>query len=375
MNYGNKLIRLLKKKKRIDLHGFRFKALLKNKKETYFKDVFVKEIPLIPFEMLELINANLNNFNIINQKYNNLRYNINSQCNVEIFVNYLVSKICELNLSPNFCLSYGVYYTEMNKFTYRLSEDDYCMIPSKYHKYILKKKKAVYLQLPNIPVYLSVTNYINFNFEYIYDNGFLDNNLLISIVFQIYSAIVIAYKYFKIKHNDIHVGNIMLSNTNLKYLYYSIDTKIYRIPTYGYIVKIIDWGRATYEIDELKGYNSIFDIHGECFGQYIYDRLGACKDIIKPDINRWSDIILVSHNILNKCIKFRNTKIGKLLLRIIRDENNDILDIDNFNWNIYKKITSSKFNIKPRNIFKNKLFNKYIVSNVQSKNIIYDINY
>ena len=49
----------------------------------------------------------------------------------------------------------------------------------------------------------------------------------------------VEWSYFKLTHNDLHLGNILFKPTNDEYLYYKIMNKYYKIPTYGYIVKII----------------------------------------------------------------------------------------------------------------------------------------
>ena len=54
-NHTHKLIKLLKKKHRIDTHGFIFKGLIKYKSKQYYKQLFIKEIPIIS------IKTNLNN--------------------------------------------------------------------------------------------------------------------------------------------------------------------------------------------------------------------------------------------------------------------------------------------------------------------------
>jgi hypothetical protein len=60
--------------------------------------------------------------------------------------------------------------------------------------------------------------------------------------------ILLAYqKAFHFTHNDLHTNNIMYVNTDKKYLYYRYDKKVYKVPTYGRIFKIIDFGRSVYK--------------------------------------------------------------------------------------------------------------------------------
>tara|TARA_B100000941_G_C28380772_1_gene487220 strand:+ start:116 stop:613 length:498 start_codon:yes stop_codon:yes gene_type:complete len=164
----------------------------------------------------------------------------------------------------------------------------------------------------------------------------------------------------------------MLNKTDIKFLYYSLDNKFYKVPTHGYILKIIDWGRSTYKIGEFIGMNSIYDRENDCHGQYIYNRLGPKTKSITLDKNKWSDIVMISHSLLYEFPEFINTRIGLFLLKMIEDRNGEILDPTKFDWSIYKTINKMEYNIKPRNVFKNKIFNRYLIENTDSQ-IIYKI--
>ena len=61
--------------------------------------------------------------------------------------------------------------------------------------------------------------------------------------------ILITYqKMFSFTHNDLHTNNIMYIETEKRFLYYKINHRHYKIPTYGKIFKIIDYGRAIYNL-------------------------------------------------------------------------------------------------------------------------------
>lgn len=70
-------------------------------------------------------------------------------------------------------------------------------------------------------------------------------------VFQVVAALTTAQQLFEFVHNDLHTNNVMWSSTDEEYLYYEIKgatgkDRYYRVPTFGKIFKIIDFGRATY---------------------------------------------------------------------------------------------------------------------------------
>ena len=188
------------------------------------------------------------------------------------------------------------------------------------------------------------------------------------MVFQIFCSMITIYNTFNIKHNDLHIGNILLKSTKKEFLYFKIDDKVYKVPTNGYIVKIIDWGRATYNINGFNGNNSIYNVNNECFGQYVFNKIGKSKKNLNTDKNKYSDIVMLSHNLLHEFEFIRNTKLGKFLKNNISSYNGYNLDYTKFNWKIYKEISKYKFNIRPRNILKNKIFSNFITNNADDLN-------
>jgi hypothetical protein len=78
-------------------------------------------------------------------------------------------------------------------------------------------------------------------------------------IFQVIAALSAAQHLFGFVHNDLHTNNVMWVRTNKPYIYYRIhpkkgDVYVYRVPTYGYLMKIIDFGRATYWLPEPAGF-------------------------------------------------------------------------------------------------------------------------
>lgn len=70
-------------------------------------------------------------------------------------------------------------------------------------------------------------------------------------IFQVVAALTTAQQLFEFVHNDLHTNNVMWTTTDQEYLYYEIKgstgkDRYYRVPTFGKIFKIIDFGRATY---------------------------------------------------------------------------------------------------------------------------------
>ena len=182
LNYKHKLVRLYKKKVRINTIGFCYKALIKYYNTTYFTNVFVKEIPIFSPSTLTLINKKTDKISPLNNKFNSIVYDINSSINIEILVNYLVSKLNEYNLSPTFCKCYGCYLVNMKKFSYSIGDTpeykDY--FSSKENNYISDKIEIyetyndTLLQLNHTPIYLLATEKGDFDMDFLIHKNLLD---------------------------------------------------------------------------------------------------------------------------------------------------------------------------------------------------------
>ena len=103
----------------------------------------------------------------------------------------------------------------------------------------------------------------------------------IACLFQIIMTLVTYQKLFNFTHNDLHTNNIMFISTDKKYLNYKFNGQHYRVPTYGRIYKIIDFGRAIYNFNGKQIISDSFYLKGDAAGQYNFS---ACKNINKREI-------------------------------------------------------------------------------------------
>ena len=91
---------------------------------------------------------------------------------------------------------------------------------------------------------------------------------------QVIFALAFAQRSFGFVHNDLHVMNVMYIPTDKEYFYYGMGGKTYRVPTYGKLIKIIDFDRATFSVKLPKMKESKFFISDqfqqeeEAGGQY-----------------------------------------------------------------------------------------------------------
>jgi len=90
----------------------------------------------------------------------------------------------------------------------------------------------------------------------------------LSMLMQVIMTLIAYQKAFSFTHNDLHTNNIMHVKTKKKYLYYRVKNKCYRVPTFGKIFKIIDFGRAIYKHDGKIMCSDSFGPTGDAARQY-----------------------------------------------------------------------------------------------------------
>jgi hypothetical protein len=85
---------------------------------------------------------------------------------------------------------------------------------------------------------------------------------------QIVMTLATYQKAFAFTHNDLHTNNVMFNETDKKFIYYSFNKKFYKVPTFGRIFKIIDFGRAIYKFNSKLVCSDSFHKSGDAATQY-----------------------------------------------------------------------------------------------------------
>tara|TARA_Y100000816_G_scaffold286610_1_gene268012 strand:- start:131 stop:1264 length:1134 start_codon:yes stop_codon:yes gene_type:complete len=96
----------------------------------------------------------------------------------------------------------------------------------------------------------------------------LSDDELASISFQIIMALIVYGKVFDFTHNDLHTSNVMYVETPKKYLQYKYKGQYYRVPTFGKVYKIIDFGRSIYRYGELTMVSGNYKSGGDAAGLF-----------------------------------------------------------------------------------------------------------
>jgi hypothetical protein len=107
------------------------------------------------------------------------------------------------------------------------------------------------------------------------DELFVKNKLTVdtsaSALFQIVMTLLMYQNAFQFTHNDLHTNNIMYVSTEEEYLYYSYKGIHYKVPTYGKIFKLIDFGRSIYKINGITYCSDSFAPGGDAHTQYNFE--------------------------------------------------------------------------------------------------------
>lgn len=242
----------------------------------------------------------------------------------------------------------------------------------------------IYIHMYNFPTQMICIEECDGTIDYLLENNMLSVNQKSSALAQVIFSLIAFQKCFDFTHNDLHTNNIVYKNTELKHINYVYKGKIYKVPTYGKIFKIIDFGRSIYKFKSKLFCSDSFSKSGDAHTQYnfgpYYDNR---KRILEPnfsfDLCRLGcslyDFIFDEdeQTILVKDIKQLNCVQEAVLRWCTDDRGKNILYKASTgeerypNFKLYKMISRTVHNNTPDNELNHKLLNQYLL---KSKKII-----
>ncbi len=93
-------------------------------------------------------------------------------------------------------------------------------------------------------------------------------------LFQIIAALCVAQHTLSLTHNDLHSNNIVYTETSEEFLYYQKrDGTTWKVPTYGKIFRIIDFGRAIFRLKNKTIFSDDFREGNDAATQYNFGQL------------------------------------------------------------------------------------------------------
>lgn len=123
-------------------------------------------------------------------------------------------------------------------------------------------------EIPQMPVQIIATECCIETLDQLLCENTLSNEEWFALLMQIIMTLITYQKVFNFTHNDLHTNNIMYTLTSEKYLVYCYKNTYYRVPTFGKIFKIIDFGRSIYKYNKNIYCSSDFKKGGEADTQY-----------------------------------------------------------------------------------------------------------
>ena len=126
----------------------------------------------------------------------------------------------------------------------------------------------IYAYINNFPVQMICLEKCEGTLDSLFENDEINEDNGCSVLMQIIMSLLTYQKMFHFTHNDLHTNNVMYSNTSEEYIYYKFNDIYYKVPTYGKIFKIIDFGRSIYKFKGQLFCSDSFYPGGDAATQY-----------------------------------------------------------------------------------------------------------
>ena len=201
----------------------------------------------------------------------------------------------------------------------------------------------------------------------IYDGTIKGKKEFSAIVCQILFNLITLQKVFDFTHNDLHGDNIMYVKTDDKFLFYTLNNINYKIPTFGKIFKIIDYGRSIYKFKGNLLCSDCFEKSGDANTQYNFPPFVIPeKPLIEPNFS--FDLCRLGCSLYDYMLREPESEIKNIILDWVNDDNGqNVLYKSNGDerypeFKLYKMITRKVHKHVPSSVLKNTHFNQYIVS-------------
>jgi hypothetical protein len=188
-----------------------------------------------------------------------------------------------------------------------------------------------------------------------------------SALMQVVMILLVYQKVYKFTHNDLHTNNIMYIDTDKPFLYYVYENTAYKVPTFGRIFKLIDFGRSIYTFQGERFVSDSFGEQGDAQGQY---NIEPFFDKEKPmlDANYSFDLCRLACSMLDTLPTTPEfDDLNKLVEEWCADDKGrNVLFKKNGderypNFKLYKMIARTVHRHTPEEQLKRSMFNKYVV--------------
>ena len=177
----------------------------------------------------------------------------------------------------------------------------------------------------------------------------------------------------------------MYNNTEKRYIYYKFNGRHYKVPTFGKIYKIIDFGRAIYKFKGQLICSDSYNKDGDANTQYNFEPyFNPNKPILEPNYS--FDLCRLGCSLFDfliddlEDVKRIKSPIKKIILKWILDDNGkNILYKTNGDerypdFKLYKMIARIVHKHVPSKVLENPHFEKYLIAKKKINNTGHIIN-
>jgi hypothetical protein len=242
------------------------------------------------------------------------------------------------------------------------------------------EEESIMLTFPKFPVQLICMENCENTFDDLIINQKLSDDEWFSALMQIIMILISYQKMFSFTHNDLHTNNIMYIPTNKKFIFYTYKKKTYKVPTFGKIYKLIDFGRAIYKFNGKVFCSDSFQTGGDAATQYntepyFNDKKPRLEPNFSFDLCRLAcsifDYVVDDFDMIKNLTSSQNTcsPLVKLIVEWCIDDNGiNMLYKNNGverypDFKLYKMIARYVHKHTPHSQLERKEFNKYLVTN------------
>jgi hypothetical protein len=131
-----------------------------------------------------------------------------------------------------------------------------------------EEEEEIFATIPKVPVQVICMENCENTFDNLMMNNELSNDEWFAYLMQIIMMLLTYQKTFLFTHNDLHTNNVMYNKTSKKYIIYRYNNNLYKVPTFGKLFKIIDFGRSIYKFQGKTFCSDSFKHGNDAAGQY-----------------------------------------------------------------------------------------------------------
>ncbi len=105
-------------------------------------------------------------------------------------------------------------------------------------------------------------------------------------LFQVIAALCCAQGVLGLTHNDLHSNNIVWEETDQPWIWYKArDGSVFRVPTYGKLLRLIDFGRAIFRVGETWFASDDYAPGGDAENQYNFEQFlfHSKRPLVRPN--------------------------------------------------------------------------------------------